>query len=847
MGDVLTLGDNAYNSGTLAQFETCFGPSWGRAKARTRPAAGNHEYRTLNAADYFTYFGGAAGDPTKGYYSYDYGAWHVVVLNSGDCAVVACAVGSAQEAWLRADLAASDAACTIAVWHHARFSSGSSHGSNAALQPFYQALYDFDADLILTGHEHNYERFAPQTATGLADPVRGIRQFVVGTGGAGHYGFGPTLANSEVRNSDTFGVLALRLGATGYGWDFVPEAGKTFTDRGSAACHGADGLLSQPGTPLNGATPLTSTSFTDTTAVNGTAHRYVVTAVDDAGQESLPSNEVSATPVPPARITYADDAFGRTRTGGWGNADIGGAYALQGTVADFGVNGSAGTVTLAAAGANRAATLTSVSARDTDLSFRAATSKVPTGSGQYIYGVIRRVSSSSEYRVKLRLASNGSVFFQATSVVNSRETALGSEIPATGVTWTPGGFIRLRAEVSGADPTTVRIRVWADGTTEPSTWPYAVNDVTPTLQAAGAIGVRAYLSSGASNAPVTVTFDDLRATDIAGPNAAPVVDSASIAPGSPTTLQTLTASYAAHDADGDNLEASYQWTRNGIDIAGATQQTLDLAVAGNGDRGDLIRVRVSVDDGAVASSPLTSSPVTVVNSPPALTTSFPDRTDAEGTAPAVDADASDADSDTLTYSSVGLPDGLSIDASTGVISGTIGFAAAGPHAVAISVTDGSLTDTRQFNWTVTDASGPPLVLASDDFSRTRTNGWGSAGTGGAYTLQGTVADYAVNGSEGTVRVAAGANRSAMLTAVSAADVDLSFRAALNKLPAGNSQYLYGISRRISATAEYRAKIRIAPTGAVYLQAGSVVGGIETSIGSEVRVTGLTAAPGTFVW
>jgi len=234
---VFTAGDNAYDDGTASQFADCYGPSWGRHKARTRPAAGNHDYHTDGATGYYNYFGAAAGVAGKGYYSYNLGAWHVVVLNSNCSEVGGCGAGSVQEKWLRADLAANPTSCTAAIWHHPLFSSGDTHGSSTATRDLYQALYDANADLIITGHEHNYERFKPQDANGNLNTARGIRQFVVGTGGKSHYGFGTPIANSEKRNSDTYGVIKLTLHSTSYDWKFIPEAGKTFTDSGSQACH----------------------------------------------------------------------------------------------------------------------------------------------------------------------------------------------------------------------------------------------------------------------------------------------------------------------------------------------------------------------------------------------------------------------------------------------------------------------------------------------------------------------------------------------------------------------------------------------------------------------------------
>ncbi|HEY6090545.1 MAG TPA: metallophosphoesterase [Gemmatimonadales bacterium] len=231
-GTVFTAGDNAYDNGSPSDYANCYGPSWGRFKSRTRPAIGNHDYNTPSAAGYFGYYGAAGASNGNAYYSYDAGAWHVVVLDSN----IGMTAGSTQETWLRADLAAHPARCTLAIWHHPRFSSGH-HGSSTAVQPLWQALYDAGADLIVSGHDHIYERFAPQTPAGQVDNTRGIREFVVGTGGAGLYQFEHPAPNSEVKNNTTHGVLKLTLTATGYSWQFIPVAGSTFTDSGSASCH----------------------------------------------------------------------------------------------------------------------------------------------------------------------------------------------------------------------------------------------------------------------------------------------------------------------------------------------------------------------------------------------------------------------------------------------------------------------------------------------------------------------------------------------------------------------------------------------------------------------------------
>jgi hypothetical protein len=236
-GEIALLGDNAYEKGTASQYQHCYDPNWGLFKNRTHPAPGNHEYLTKAASGYFNYFGAAAGDPTRGYYSYDLGAWHLIALNSNCSDVGGCQAGSPQEQWLRADLAAHPAPCTLAYWHHPRFSSGQ-HGNNTRLRAVWQALYEAGADVALNGHDHDYERFAPQDPAGTADAARGLREFVVGTGGKNHYHFNSVLeANSEVRNDNTFGVLKLTLSLRSYTWEFIPEPGKKFTDKGEGECH----------------------------------------------------------------------------------------------------------------------------------------------------------------------------------------------------------------------------------------------------------------------------------------------------------------------------------------------------------------------------------------------------------------------------------------------------------------------------------------------------------------------------------------------------------------------------------------------------------------------------------
>jgi acid phosphatase type 7 len=261
---VLPLGDVQYYCSGYQAFLQSYDLSWGRVKDITRPVAGNHEYLTsggtdcnpanAGAAGYFNYFGAAAGNSGQGYYSYNIGDWHLIALNSNCTDVGGCGPLSPMGRWLAADLAANSNWCTLAYWHIPLFSSGGRAELNS--QEIWRTLYNNDVDVILNGHDHIYERFAPQTPDAILDPIRGIRQFTVGTGGSNHTSLTTIAANSEERNTDTFGVLKLTLRPTGYDWVFVPEAGGHFTDEGSSECHGS-GLPPTPTTPTSVPTPTT--------------------------------------------------------------------------------------------------------------------------------------------------------------------------------------------------------------------------------------------------------------------------------------------------------------------------------------------------------------------------------------------------------------------------------------------------------------------------------------------------------------------------------------------------------------------------------------------------------------
>ncbi|HET9771641.1 MAG TPA: metallophosphoesterase [Acidimicrobiia bacterium] len=306
-GTVFTTGDNVYRSATAKEFADCYQPNWGRHKARTLPVAGNHEYSSAGPGGYYTYYGAAAGDPARGYYDTRVGAWHVIVLNSNCAAVGGCGAGSAQEQWLRSVLAASDAQCTVALWHHPRFSSASNDPNKLTFKAFWQALYEYGAEVVLAGHDHVYERFGLQDPSGNADAAFGLRQFTVGSGGKSHQSFKAAQPNSDVRNGSTYGVLKLTLHADSYDWQFVPVAGKTFTDTGTTACHGAPAPPPPPPDP-----PLpdpAGISRVASSSSGSSSSRADVTLARPAG--------TAAGHVMVASIVSNDDQPGFTAPAGW--------------------------------------------------------------------------------------------------------------------------------------------------------------------------------------------------------------------------------------------------------------------------------------------------------------------------------------------------------------------------------------------------------------------------------------------------------------------------------------------------------------------------------------------------
>ncbi|WP_394539161.1 DNRLRE domain-containing protein [Lysobacter enzymogenes] len=238
---VFTAGDNAYNSGTLSEYNNRYAPTWGRFKALTSPSPGNHDYSTTGAKGYFDYFNGSgnqtgpAGDRSKGYYSWDVGDWHFIALNTMSGGTVA----QTQIDWLKSDLAANTKPCTAAYFHHPLLSRGSYSGYSQ-VKPFWDALYAAKADLVLVGHDHNYQRYGKMNPDKAA-ASDGIRQVLVGTGGRAFYGISGSHALLEASNDSTFGVLKLTLTASGYTGDFVPRAGSSYSDHFTGTCNKGNG------------------------------------------------------------------------------------------------------------------------------------------------------------------------------------------------------------------------------------------------------------------------------------------------------------------------------------------------------------------------------------------------------------------------------------------------------------------------------------------------------------------------------------------------------------------------------------------------------------------------------
>ncbi len=559
---VLPLGDTQYESGALTAYQQSYGPTWGQLLPSTHPVVGNHEYETAGASGYYTYFGSAAGDPTKGYYSWNLGNWHLIALN-GECAQgpdIGCAAGSPQEQWLKSDLANHTGQCILAYWHEPRFTSGLA-GSNTAYDAFWQDLYAAHADVVLNGHAHDYERFAPQTPSQAADPQNGLTEFVVGTGGVDLQNFNAPLPNEVIRQNTTFGVLKLTLHSASYDWQYVPVAGSTFSDSGTASCHASgsssdttppsvpSGLAASSVTssqvglswtasvdntggsgvagyrvyrsdlsgPLN-TSLVTGTSYTDTTVSPSTSYTYAVSAVDNAGNESAKSSAVTVTTPAAGSVTLTNSLEGGTAGTTITGANSGG---ISGNAFNGPAVGTGATLaydsTTAAHGTLSAKIATGSTATNSYLRWSTALGTVPTVyTRQYLYLPALPATAT---RVLAAIGANGTdAALQLLPTGQLRSLNAGAAVLNTSTTVLPlNQWVRIETMITGSTTSgqvQVKIFLTPDGTTPDETL------TSPLTNTAGAISDLRFGISGTAVANTTYWLDDLDATTTGYPGPA---------------------------------------------------------------------------------------------------------------------------------------------------------------------------------------------------------------------------------------------------------------------------------------------------------------------------------------
>ncbi|MBK9715233.1 MAG: metallophosphoesterase family protein [Kouleothrix sp.] len=461
---ILTTGDNAYPEASYGDFDTTIFQVYRDVLVRAPifPTMGNREYRTSGGAPYLDLFElpAVAWRPAdqERYYSFDYGSAHIVALDSNaPLDVDDAAAPDDMLDWLRADLAQTKQPWKIVALHHPAYSTGG-HGSDSRVRSKLVPIFEaYGVSLVLSGHDHTYQRSLP-------------------------------LRGGQITTTEQGGVVYIVSGAG---------------ESASMACGGAEWLAfarcSQP------------YGLYSRIAVDGGG--MTVEAVNETGAVEDQYTFTRQAPAP----TYAADSFGRAVTDGWGSAEAGGAYTLGGAPADFDVSGAAGTIALSAANRTRSVYLLGVSQRDVDMRVRVQTDKPAAGGGQMVYWIARRGADGSAYLGRLRLAPDGSVRLQAAQELAGAATLLGREVVVPGLSSAAPGPIWLRAQVVGAEPTSIRLKAWAGDQPEPDGWQYGIADATPGLQAAGAVGLRAYLAPAVSNAPVLFTFDDLRVSGVVAP------------------------------------------------------------------------------------------------------------------------------------------------------------------------------------------------------------------------------------------------------------------------------------------------------------------------------------------
>lgn len=568
---------------------------------------------------------------------------------------------------------------------------------------------------------------------------------------------------------------------------------------------------------------------TSHTYATGGSHAITLTATDDQGATGSVTHSVSTTA--PAGAAFASDTFNRTVANGWGSADVGGAYSVAGTAADFSVTPGVGTIRLSKLGATDTAILPSTTSTDTDLALTVAADKVPAGGPVYTNVIGRRVSSGNEYDTRLAFGAAGEVIVWLVRLIGGTETTLTPQTRISGLTYTAGTALTVRTQVVGTAPTTVRARVWKAGTAEPDAWNATTTDATAVLQTRGAVGLRGSPSSKVTNTPVTLSFSSLAATPTSSTaNTPPAAAFTSVCTQLSCTLDGSTSS----DTDGSVVGWAWDF---GDGATGSGAATSHAWVTGGTYPVTLV---VTDDHGATAS---VQHDVTVTTPPPEAPPTAAFTSTCSGLTCTFDGSGSkDGDGDPVVAWAWDLGD----TATASTSNPTHTFAAAGTYTVRLAVTD-DYGGTASVTHPVTVTTGPPAptVVAADDFARTVSGGWGRATVGGAWTVAGGAANTSVSSGSATMRPAVGQTISAYLTSASGSAADLTTSVALDKLPAAGPMYLGVVARRVASAgnAEYDARLTVDASGGVILWLVKVVGGVETALTPQTRIAGLTVTVG----
>jgi len=577
-GTVITVGDNTYASGSLTEFQNCYTPTWGRSLPRTQPTPGDRDYQTAGASGYFSYFGAAAGDPSKGYYSYDLGAWHIIALNSS----LSTSTGSAQEQWLKADLAGTTKQCTLAYFHYPLYASQNGSQVWGPEQPLWNDLYAARADVVLGAHYQFYERFAPQTPAGVADSLGGIREFVIGTGGQSWSAFGTPLPTSQVRSTQTWGVLKLTLHATSYDWQFIPIASQTFTDAGNTACHTKGAVASVVMSPTSGTVSVGGTLPLTATPLDASGNALtdrVVTWTSNATGVATVSTSGLVTGVGVGSATITATSGGKSATS---------AITVVVPVASVAVSPTSATVSV---GGTQQFTATPLDASGNPLSGRTVTWTTGTPG-------VATVSASG----LVSGVAAGSATITATSEGKTGNAAVTVPVPVASVAVSPasatvanGNTVQLTATTLDASGNTLtgRTVTWVSGATGVATVS-ATGLVTGV--AVGSATVTATSEGQSGQSAITVTSVPVASVAVSPSSAAVLVGS---------TVQ-LTATPL--DASGNPLGGrTITWTSSAPGVATVSASGVVTGVSVGG------ATITATSEGKSGSSAITVNPVPVAS------------------------------------------------------------------------------------------------------------------------------------------------------------------------------------------------------------------------------------------